>query len=355
MRITSFPLYVVLATSLTCSLGNANAYAFFEDAVSSLEDQEKTLNIIADFAGRICSDIRLEGSGSTVELNGEAKAELKGLLKKFANLGIGGTGKYEETAWNGVLQKDIANILQKNADCKLKIVELLKDKITSTKQDDVPPYPEKKAGDKKISPRNLVANGDFSAHWSEGWKKNVSDKTNGAIRVETVQSPNDPSDELLHLHLEGEGAGWVEQKVILPEGKGIKNLFVEFEMKTETETTGFNLGEPIEAFFCVQLTGKDSNNLGQINFSAGKKGDFEDSGLYGAPSSLKSNNSRCIIKINPQYHSVKENLYNKYIDCFSPNGIDKIESIDLAAYLQASRGNQTADIYLDNIKIYYKE
>jgi hypothetical protein len=50
-------------------------------------------------------------------------------LKKFANLGIGGTGKYEETAWNGIFQKDIANILQENINCKRKIFESLEDKI----------------------------------------------------------------------------------------------------------------------------------------------------------------------------------------------------------------------------------
>jgi hypothetical protein len=348
MRIKLSFLCFVVVSSLICSIGNANA-------ASSLEDQEKALNIIADFADRICSNIRLEGSGSAVELNGEAKAELKGLFKKFANLGMGGTGKFEETAWSGVLQKDIAAILQKNVDCKLKIVDLLKDKVTSTKQEDSIPHAENKAGDKKTSSGNLVVNGDFSAHWSEGWKKNVSDRTKGSLHVETVQSSNDPSDQLLHLHLEGQGAGWIEQKAYLPDGKGIKNMFVEFEMKTATETNGFNLGEPIEAFFGLQFTDKDGNNLGQINFSAGKKSDFEDTGMYGVPSSLKSNNSRCMIKTNPQYHSMKENLYNKYIDCFSPNGIDKIKSIDMVAYLQASRSNQTADIYLDNIKIYYKD
>lgn len=341
MHTKMFSLYFILASSLTCSLAYANSN-------SSLVE-------IADFADRICSNIQLEGSGSTVELNGQAKAELKGLLRKFGNADIGGSGKYEETAWSGVLQKDIAKILQKNVDCKLKIVELLKDRITSPTQDSSKPHASNTGENKKSASGNLVVNGDFSSHWSEGWKKNVSDRTKGSLRVETVPSSNDPSDNLLHLHLEGQHAGWVEQKVMLPDGKGIKNLFIEFEMKTATETTGFNLGEPIEAFFCVQFTDKDSNNLGQINFSAGKKGDFEDTGLYGAPSSLKSNNSRCMIKTNPQYHSVRENLYNKYIDCFSPNGLDKIKSIDLAAYLQTSRSNQTADIYLDNIKIYYKE
>ena len=347
MRVKTSSLYCILALSLICFCGTVKA-------ASSLEDQEKALNIIADFADRICKSVPLEGSGSAAELNGEAKAELKGLLKKVATLGIGGSGKYEEKAWSGVLQKDLADILQKNVDCNLKVFESLKDKIILSRQDASVTHTNNLTGDKKSSSENLVINGDFSAHWSKGWKKNVSDKTNGAIHVETIQSHNDPSDKLLHLHLEGQGAGWVEQKVMLPDGKGINNLFVEFEMKTATETTGFNLGEPIEAFFCVQFTGKDGNNLGQINFSAGKKGDFEDTGLYGAPSSLKSNNLRCIIKTNPQYHTVKENLYTKYIDCFSPNGIDRIESVDLAAYLQTSRRNQTANIYLDNIKMYYK-
>lgn len=147
MRIKLSSLCFFVVSSLICSFGNANA-------ASSLEDQEKALNVIADFADRICSNIRLEGSGSAVELNGEAKAELKGLLKKFANLGIGGTGKYEETAWSGVLQKDIATILQKNADCKLKIVDLLKDKITSTNHEDYTPHAENKDEDKKISSGN---------------------------------------------------------------------------------------------------------------------------------------------------------------------------------------------------------
>jgi hypothetical protein len=44
--------------------------------------------------------------------------------------------------------------LQKNVDCKLKIVELLKDKITSTKQEDSIPHAENKAGDKKTSSEN---------------------------------------------------------------------------------------------------------------------------------------------------------------------------------------------------------
>lgn len=327
------------------------------------DSSEYNKKIIEDFADRMCgpSD-KVCGTENIIELNEKAESELKSIIGKITKSSAGAEENDEETRLYYALQEDIVIILKKYADCRLKyadcknkIFELLKDRITSPDQDSSKPHADNAGENKKSSPGNLVVNGDFSAHWSEGWKKNVSDRTKGSLHVETVPSSNDPSDKLLHLHLEGQGAGWVEQKAYLPDGKGIKNMFVEFEMKTATETNGFNLGEPIEAFFGIQFTDKDGNNLGQINFSAGKKSDFEDTGMYGVPSSLKSNNSRCMIKTNPQYHSMKENLYNKYIDCFSPNGIDKIKSIDMVAYLQASRSNQNADIYLDNIKIYYKD
>ena len=86
-------------------------------------------------------------------------------------------------------------------------------------------------------------------------------------------------------------------------------------MKTKTKTTGFNLGEPIEASFLVQFNNKDNKNIGQILYSAGQKGGFEDTGLPGAPISLKSNKSRCVIKTNPTYQIYSVNLFHQYINC----------------------------------------
>lgn len=338
MRTKMFSLCFIFASSLICSSGVANA--------------DTSLDEIANFADRICNNIPLEGSGSAVELNGQAKAELKGLLKKIGNVGIGGTGKYEETAWSGVLQKDIANILQKNVDCKLKIVELLKDRITSPAQDSSKPHADNAGENKKSSSGNLVVNGDFSAHWSEGWQKD--DRNEGAFLVETINKSNDPSNKQLHLRLDGTGVGVVQQKIQLPEGKGVKNLFVEFDMKVATETTGLNLGEPIEAFFGVQMMDKDGNNLGQINFSAGKKDAFENTGMYGVIGSLKSTDSRCMLNVSPDYHTTKEKIYNRYMDCFSGGSVNNISTIYLFAYTRILIKAQHADIWLDNIKLYYK-
>ncbi len=98
-------------------------------SASSLEDKEKALKIIGDFAERLCKDIPLEGQGKNIELTGSAKAELNGIIKTLANLGIEGAAKYQDTGYKGVLQKDLAIALKNSADCRLQIWNDLKDKF----------------------------------------------------------------------------------------------------------------------------------------------------------------------------------------------------------------------------------
>lgn len=60
------------------------------------EAEKEFLETIGDFAERICPKVPLEGSLSTVDLSGTAKAELNGLPKKMAGIGIQGAAKYQE-------------------------------------------------------------------------------------------------------------------------------------------------------------------------------------------------------------------------------------------------------------------
>jgi hypothetical protein len=73
----------------------------------------------------------LEGSGSNLELSGAAKAELDSLLKRIASLGIQGSAKYQQSQFQGLLQKDLATALKNSTDCKLKVFDALKDKLLS--------------------------------------------------------------------------------------------------------------------------------------------------------------------------------------------------------------------------------
>jgi hypothetical protein len=103
-------------------------------AADNFEKQTKALNIIADFANRICETVPQTGTSGNVELSGKAKAELNELLKKIANLGIEGAAKYQASEWKGVLQQELAGQLNRSRDCKLEVFRDLKDRLLSVVQ-----------------------------------------------------------------------------------------------------------------------------------------------------------------------------------------------------------------------------
>ena len=112
---------LALAILATFSSSAANAYA--------LEADKEILKTIGDFAERICPNVPLEGSSSSVELSGSAKADLSGLLKNLAALGIQGAAKYQESQFQGLLQKDLRAAMRDSNDCKLKVANTLMGKL----------------------------------------------------------------------------------------------------------------------------------------------------------------------------------------------------------------------------------
>jgi len=99
---------------------------------SNLEEQRKALDIIADFADRLCKTVELEGRTNSLELSGKAKAELNSLIRKIVDLGIEGAAKYETSEWEGLLQKDLAGILKDNINCRIEVWKDLKDKLITS-------------------------------------------------------------------------------------------------------------------------------------------------------------------------------------------------------------------------------
>jgi hypothetical protein len=95
----------------------------------SAEEQQKALAAITDAADRICASVPIEGSGTNVQLTGEAKAKLDGVVKKIADLGIEGAGKYESEEYKGLLRQDLAAGLKSNSDCKLTVLKVLQEKM----------------------------------------------------------------------------------------------------------------------------------------------------------------------------------------------------------------------------------
>jgi hypothetical protein len=60
---------------------------------------------------------------------GDVKAELKGLAKHLADLGVSGTGSINSDEYVGVLRPDLPSALNSVRDCKLKVFDKLEQKL----------------------------------------------------------------------------------------------------------------------------------------------------------------------------------------------------------------------------------
>jgi hypothetical protein len=96
------------------------------------------------------------GNTSNAQATGEIKAELNGLIKKLADLGVSGGGEVTSSEYKGLLQQDLPAALRDLRECKLNVFNVLQEKlIVITKQND-------KSGDlearlKRLEPRTLSA------------------------------------------------------------------------------------------------------------------------------------------------------------------------------------------------------
>lgn len=103
---------------------SVNAYA---------NDKTEALRHIASFADSICGNLSHTGATSKVEFSGEAKAEFNNLLKKLADLGISGSGKYSASDFSGVPHDSLAGALSDQIKCKSEMAKLLKDDLLAEK------------------------------------------------------------------------------------------------------------------------------------------------------------------------------------------------------------------------------
>jgi hypothetical protein len=108
--------------------------------VKASDDYKTALDAIAAYAEKICNTPPLSSSSDHFELNGVAKAGLKGLVTKIADLGIGGAATYKNEHSEGVLQKDLAASLTRSADCKERVSGTLVEKLINSPRALVPDH-----------------------------------------------------------------------------------------------------------------------------------------------------------------------------------------------------------------------
>jgi hypothetical protein len=92
-------------------------------------DQQKALDAITLTADRICNVVKMEGSAQNEKVSGQVKAELNGLAKRLADLGVSGSAEMDTSEYHGLLQQDLTLALKDNAACKQHVFDKLSDKL----------------------------------------------------------------------------------------------------------------------------------------------------------------------------------------------------------------------------------
>jgi hypothetical protein len=95
----------------------------------------------------------LEGKKQKVELSASAKAELNQVLKKLTDLGIEGGVRYQTDSFQGVLQEQLAGLLQDRNSCRYKVWTDLRDRMLPSAKPAAAPIAPKPAAKATSKPK----------------------------------------------------------------------------------------------------------------------------------------------------------------------------------------------------------
>ncbi len=111
--------------SISVAIGMALIVANARSCQALGADTGAALSAIADTADRICGIVATQGDASTGKVGGDVQAELGGLAKRLASLGVSATGDFTSSKYQGLLQQDLPTTLKDTRDCKLRVLDKL--------------------------------------------------------------------------------------------------------------------------------------------------------------------------------------------------------------------------------------
>ena len=112
------PTYLVIASTVLWLAGVHSLPARGADTGAAL-------SAIADTADRICGIVVTQGEASSGRAGGDVHAELNGLAKRLASLGVTASGDITSSKYQGVLQQDLPIALKDMRECKLQVLDKL--------------------------------------------------------------------------------------------------------------------------------------------------------------------------------------------------------------------------------------
>ena len=107
------PYYTTAARSLAVLL-----IAALQVCSVRSDDTPAALNSISDTADRICGIVTTQGETHSSSVSGDVHAELSGLARYLASIGVSGAGEIASSNYQNVLQQDLPAALRDARDCK---------------------------------------------------------------------------------------------------------------------------------------------------------------------------------------------------------------------------------------------
>jgi hypothetical protein len=98
------------------------------------DQNSDALKSIADTADRICGVVVASGETRSSKVTGDIKGQLGELVRKLGDLGITGSGQFDNSNYVGVLQDQLSTVLTNQQECKLKVLGSLVDKLVVSAQ-----------------------------------------------------------------------------------------------------------------------------------------------------------------------------------------------------------------------------
>jgi hypothetical protein len=110
-------------------------------AIPSALAQQQQIQIIQDTAAAICNTVKeAKGKKSEVQIQGEVKAELGGLVGKVVGVDVGGSGSLSREEFEGLSREATASALEGDRGCRERVFDKMFDKLNlpSNKQSALP-------------------------------------------------------------------------------------------------------------------------------------------------------------------------------------------------------------------------
>jgi hypothetical protein len=123
-------------------LGLTSVAAAFASFPACAQSVAQALQEITDTADRLCGNVATSGQTNAASGAAEVKAELNGLAKRLADLGVSASGSTSSSTYEGVIQQELPTALRDVRECKLKVFQTLQEKLLPDAQSTPGPHSE---------------------------------------------------------------------------------------------------------------------------------------------------------------------------------------------------------------------